>query len=151
EERSCRYDACRALRSTACSSTHVSCDCFSFFAIRSNTSSTRVAHLAPGKPLSSVYGRDAQSNKERNDPYHLGDPMTTRCASRFAAIIAFIFGISLSAPALSQNAPAADQGKVIGLGFVGRTVADLDRSIAYYKAIGFKQDPAANSVWRRDE
>src|SRR5262249_49483526 len=43
------------------------------------------------------------------------------------------------------------QSKVIGLAFVGRTVRDLDRSVAYYKAIGFKQDPAADSGWRRDE
>ena len=77
--------------------------------------------------------------------------MVTRNASRFAVVIAFISGFSLSAPALSQNAPAPAQGKVVGLAFVGRTVGDLDRSVAYYEAIGFKQDPAANSDWRRDE
>jgi hypothetical protein len=63
--------------------------------------------------------------------------------------------LALSAPALSQSAaapaPTAGQSKVVGLGFVGRMVADLDRSVAFYKALGFSQDPAANSDWRKDE
>jgi catechol 2,3-dioxygenase-like lactoylglutathione lyase family enzyme len=36
------------------------------------------------------------------------------------------------------------------LGFVGRVVKDLDRSVAFYKMIGFTQDPLANPVWRTD-
>lgn len=63
--------------------------------------------------------------------------------------------LALSTPALSQSAatpaPAAGQSKVVGLGFVGRMVADLDRSVAFYKALGFSQDPAASSDWRKDE
>lgn len=46
--------------------------------------------------------------------------------------------------------PAAPQGKVLGIAFVGRMVSDLDRSVAFYKALGFSQDPAAPSGWRRD-
>ncbi len=30
-------------------------------------------------------------------------------------------------------------------------VADLDKSVAFYKAIGFSQDPQANPAWRKDE
>jgi catechol 2,3-dioxygenase-like lactoylglutathione lyase family enzyme len=30
-------------------------------------------------------------------------------------------------------------------------VGDLDKSVAYYKAIGFSQDPLANPAWRKDE
>ncbi|HTV78383.1 MAG TPA: VOC family protein [Steroidobacteraceae bacterium] len=36
------------------------------------------------------------------------------------------------------------------LGFVGRAVRDLDRSVAFYKMLGFMQDPAANPAWRTD-
>jgi catechol 2,3-dioxygenase-like lactoylglutathione lyase family enzyme len=43
------------------------------------------------------------------------------------------------------------QGQVTAFGFVGRLVANLDASVAFYKAIGFSQDPAADSAWRRDE
>lgn len=68
------------------------------------------------------------------------------------ALAASILTVSLasSAIALAQSAPA-DAGNVVGIGFVGRMVADLDKSVAFYKAIGFQQDPAANPAWRKDE
>src|SRR5580700_9441483 len=53
--------------------------------------------------------------------------------------------------ASGQNAApqtAAWQGA--RLGFVGRVVKDLDRSVAFYKMIGFTQDPLANPVWHTD-
>ena len=37
------------------------------------------------------------------------------------------------------------------LGFVGRVVKDLDRSVAFYKMIGFTQDPLADPAWRTDK
>jgi catechol 2,3-dioxygenase-like lactoylglutathione lyase family enzyme len=46
---------------------------------------------------------------------------------------------------------ATHAGRVIGLGFTGRLVANLDQSVAFYEALGFKRDPAANSDWRRDD
>jgi catechol 2,3-dioxygenase-like lactoylglutathione lyase family enzyme len=46
---------------------------------------------------------------------------------------------------------SAAEDKVLGLAFVGREVSDLDASVAFYKAIGFTQDPLANPVWRQDE
>jgi hypothetical protein len=55
----------------------------------------------------------------------------------------------LCAPAVSAT-PAAEEGRVVGLAFVGRMVGDLDRSVAFYKELGFSQDPAANPAWRRD-
>ena len=55
------------------------------------------------------------------------------------------------APVMSQTAGADPQGSVLGLAFVGRMVAALDRSVAFYKAIGFSQDPAANTAWRKDQ
>ena len=71
-------------------------------------------------------------------------------SSRTVAALAFAAGLLLSLPALSQ-APAGDPGKVVGVAFVGRMVADLDRSVAFYKAIGFAQDLAANPAWRKDD
>jgi catechol 2,3-dioxygenase-like lactoylglutathione lyase family enzyme len=68
-----------------------------------------------------------------------------RCAAVLLLSPALIGGA-----ALAQTSPAA-QGKVIGIGFVGRMVSDLDRSVAFYKAIGFSQDPAANPAWRKDD
>ncbi|HTB69167.1 MAG TPA: VOC family protein [Steroidobacteraceae bacterium] len=59
--------------------------------------------------------------------------------------------LALCAAALCQAASSEPQGKVVGLAFVGRMVADLDQSVAFYKAIGFSQDPAADTVWRKDE
>jgi catechol 2,3-dioxygenase-like lactoylglutathione lyase family enzyme len=55
------------------------------------------------------------------------------------------------APAMCQRLGDDQQGKVVGLAFVGRMVADLDQSVAFYKAIGFSQDPAANTAWRKDK
>jgi catechol 2,3-dioxygenase-like lactoylglutathione lyase family enzyme len=47
--------------------------------------------------------------------------------------------------------PDAPEGRVLGIAFVGRMVSDLDQSVAFYKAIGFSQDPAASPVWRHDK
>ena len=46
---------------------------------------------------------------------------------------------------------AQDACRVVGLSFTGRLVANLDESVAFYEALGFERDPAANSDWRRDE
>ncbi len=50
-------------------------------------------------------------------------------------------------PAQTPQGVAAPGASVA---FVGRIVADLDRSVAFYKALGFSQDPAANPAWRQD-
>jgi hypothetical protein len=64
--------------------------------------------------------------------------------------LVFSLCLAISSPVRSQSVDA-DQSRVAGLGFIGRMVADLDRSVAFYKAIGFSQDPAANPAWRKDE
>jgi catechol 2,3-dioxygenase-like lactoylglutathione lyase family enzyme len=56
----------------------------------------------------------------------------------------------LCAPALSQTPGGDQQGRVVGLAFVGRMVANLDQSVAFYKAIGFSQDPGADTAWHQD-
>jgi catechol 2,3-dioxygenase-like lactoylglutathione lyase family enzyme len=61
------------------------------------------------------------------------------------------------AAVLSVSAHAAEPpsggstAQVVGIAFVGRTVSDLDTSVAFYKALGFKQDRRANPEWRTDE
>jgi catechol 2,3-dioxygenase-like lactoylglutathione lyase family enzyme len=43
------------------------------------------------------------------------------------------------------------KGKVLGIAFVGRMVADLDKSIPFYETLGFTRDPSINSSWHRDD
>lgn len=42
-------------------------------------------------------------------------------------------------------------GHVIGVAFDGRMVGDLDKSVAFYKALGFVPAEGVNSSWRNDE
>jgi catechol 2,3-dioxygenase-like lactoylglutathione lyase family enzyme len=58
--------------------------------------------------------------------------------------------LALCAPALCLSAGNDSQGRVAGMAFVGRMVADLDRSVAFYRAIGFSEDPATSTAWRSD-
>jgi catechol 2,3-dioxygenase-like lactoylglutathione lyase family enzyme len=81
--------------------------------------------------------------------------------ARMLVALACTLGIVLAAPAMAQTAgsqapraqaPAGGApGKVVALTFVGRMVSDLDKSVAFYKALGFSQDPLANPAWRKDE
>src|SRR5262245_54558961 len=60
----------------------------------------------------------------------------------------------LVAAALSIASPllaADDVGRVVGLAFTGRMVANLDQSVAFYSAIGFERDAAVSSAWSGDE
>ena len=61
--------------------------------------------------------------------------------------IAWTWALCVSAPLLAAD----DAGRVVGLAFTGRLVANLDQSVAFYAALGFERDPAADAVWRRDE
>ena len=70
-----------------------------------------------------------------------------RLAANWLAVLFFTAAGSL-AVAQAPTPDAAWQGT--RLGFVGRVVKDLDRSVAFYKMIGFTQDPLANPVWRTD-
>jgi catechol 2,3-dioxygenase-like lactoylglutathione lyase family enzyme len=70
-----------------------------------------------------------------------------RLTIALTAAICLSFSLGLTAQAQSST----PEGKVQGIAFVGRLVSDLDRSVAFYKAIGFSQDPAASPGWRRDE
>jgi catechol 2,3-dioxygenase-like lactoylglutathione lyase family enzyme len=51
---------------------------------------------------------------------------------------------------VAASLASAEDWQGARLGFVGRVVKDLDRSVAFYKMIGFTQDPQANPAWRTD-
>ncbi|MEJ1963268.1 MAG: VOC family protein [Gammaproteobacteria bacterium] len=67
------------------------------------------------------------------------------------AICMSLLVLTSTAFAQAQPATGTGQGRAIGISFIGRSVADLDRSVAFYKALGFAQDPKASSDWRKDE
>jgi catechol 2,3-dioxygenase-like lactoylglutathione lyase family enzyme len=57
---------------------------------------------------------------------------------------------ALTSMAGAQGASTDSTWQGARLGFVGRAVKDLDRSVAFYKMLGFMQDPQANPAWRTD-
>ncbi len=63
------------------------------------------------------------------------------------ALAACVGSLSLSTSALCET---AEPDNVVGITFVGRMVSNLDRSVAFYKALGFIEDPAAKPAWRKD-
>ena len=73
--------------------------------------------------------------------------------TRWKSIMTILACIGLSAGRVTaaQTAGPAAGPQGANLAFVGRIVSDLDRSVAFYKAIGFSQDPLADPGWRRDE
>ncbi|HEY1898707.1 MAG TPA: VOC family protein [Steroidobacteraceae bacterium] len=62
-----------------------------------------------------------------------------------AVLLSTVFSL-----AHAQGKPDTPAWQGARLGFVGRVVRDLDRSVAFYKMIGFTQDPLAQPVWRTD-
>lgn len=61
--------------------------------------------------------------------------------------IAGICALIVAAPLLAAD----DAGRVVGLAFTGRLVANLDQSVAFYSALGFERDSAVPSAWSGDE
>jgi catechol 2,3-dioxygenase-like lactoylglutathione lyase family enzyme len=61
--------------------------------------------------------------------------------------LAGIAALIIAAPLLAAD----DPGRVVGLAFTGRLVANLDQSVAFYSALGFERDPSAPSAWGGDE
>jgi len=51
----------------------------------------------------------------------------------------------------TRAAAPASKGKILGIAFVGRMVADLDKSIPFYETLGFTRDPSIDASWRRDD
>jgi catechol 2,3-dioxygenase-like lactoylglutathione lyase family enzyme len=57
---------------------------------------------------------------------------------------------ALNSLASAQSTSSDSTWQGARLGFVGRAVKDLDRSVAFYKMLGFTQDLQANPAWRTD-
>ncbi len=68
------------------------------------------------------------------------------CALFLAVALAGICQSSSAAPQFGAN-----KGSVVGIEFDGRMVSDLDKSVAFYKAIGFTEVPNVDKSWRKDE
>ncbi len=82
-------------------------------------------------------------------PAALALAIASAALSIFAAIAPSRAAPDATATASADTAHApAWQGRLVGLAFAGRSVSNLDRSIAFYEALGFKLDPAAPPVWR---
>ncbi len=68
----------------------------------------------------------------------------------FSAALLLFTGTVFAERHETHATPAAT-GKVVGIAFVGRMVADLDKSVPFYEAIGLTRDPGVDSSWRRDD
>ena len=60
-------------------------------------------------------------------------------------------GLAQEESAAPPSFLVGSKGQVIGLSFVGRMVGDLDKSVAFYQALGFVPAEGVNSSWRNDE
>jgi catechol 2,3-dioxygenase-like lactoylglutathione lyase family enzyme len=74
----------------------------------------------------------------------------------FAAACALLFAFTI--PTLSPSSSAAPQaflgnsaGAVVGIEFDGRSVSNLDKSVEFYKLLGFTEVPGVDKSWRKDE
>jgi catechol 2,3-dioxygenase-like lactoylglutathione lyase family enzyme len=67
-----------------------------------------------------------------------------------AACLAFV-AASAVRPAVAAPQFGPNKGSVVGIEFDGRMVSDLDKSVAFYKAIGFSEVPGVDKSWRKDE
>jgi hypothetical protein len=67
---------------------------------------------------------------------------------RFNPVVAM--GLTALLLTIAGSLASAADWQGARLGFVGRAVKDLDRSVAFYKMIGFTQDPQAKTEWRTD-
>jgi catechol 2,3-dioxygenase-like lactoylglutathione lyase family enzyme len=73
-----------------------------------------------------------------------------------AAAVASVLILGITVAGLRQSSSAALQfgvskGAVVGIEFCGRMVSDLDKSVAFYKLIGFTELPNIDKSWRKDE
>jgi len=68
-------------------------------------------------------------------------------AVSFGLVAAFLSPSSHAAPQFL----GASKGSVVGMDFDGRMVSDLDRSVEFYKLLGFAEVPNVDKSWRKDE
>jgi len=71
------------------------------------------------------------------------------CALSVAGALLIFSLASNGAP--QAGATASIESRVVGMAFDGRMVSDLDKSVAFYKALGFVPVEGVNPTWRNDE
>jgi len=77
----------------------------------------------------------------------LSNPTGLAAVTVLISLSALFLGI-----AFTQNVPESPQsGKVVGLAFQSVSVSSLERSIRYYKALGFNVEGSENPPWIKDE
>jgi hypothetical protein len=64
-----------------------------------------------------------------------------------ALVATTLWHTSLAAP---QSFLSPNEGQVVGIEFDGRMVSDLDKSVAFYKLLGFAEVPGLDKSWRND-
>ncbi len=88
----------------------------------------------------------------------MGRPRSSWLYALGIASAAFVLLLALAGTTLWQSSLAAPQisflspheGQVVGLEFDGRMVSDLDKSVAFYKLLGFTEVPGLDKSWRND-
>jgi catechol 2,3-dioxygenase-like lactoylglutathione lyase family enzyme len=74
---------------------------------------------------------------------------------RFASVVCVLL-IAIVVAGVCQSSSAAPQfgpnkGAVVGIAFDGRMVSDLDKSVAFYKLLGFTEVTTGDHSWHKDE
>jgi catechol 2,3-dioxygenase-like lactoylglutathione lyase family enzyme len=69
------------------------------------------------------------------------------------ALLLTMVGVTFShsSYAAPQGYLGMSRGMVVGMEFDGRMVSDLDKSVAFYKLLGFTEVPGVDKSWRKDE
>jgi catechol 2,3-dioxygenase-like lactoylglutathione lyase family enzyme len=74
-----------------------------------------------------------------------------RAAAVPCALLALAAAICFTTkPAAPQSSIGVSKGQVVGIEFDGRMVSDLDRSVAFYKILGFTEVEGVDKSWRKD-
>lgn len=74
--------------------------------------------------------------------------LAASCAVLCALAFVALWPSSSAAP---QAFLGTTKGTVVGMAFDGRMVSDLDKSVAFYKLLGFTEVPNVDKSWRNDE
>ena len=81
--------------------------------------------------------------------------MRKRATAKLSGLRTFALACAWLAAAGTAHAQGAApgpavSGRVVGIAYVGRMVADLDKSVAFYQALGFTRDRTTDPAWRSD-
>jgi catechol 2,3-dioxygenase-like lactoylglutathione lyase family enzyme len=82
-----------------------------------------------------------------------GSPASFQIVILAVCAVSFGLAAAISSPS-SHAAPqflGTSKGAVVGMAFDGRMVSDLDKSVAFYKLLGFTEVPNVDKSWRNDE